>query len=31
MFLGAHVVRTHDVEATARAVRIAEQLRAARR
>jgi dihydropteroate synthase len=31
VFLGAHVVRTHDVAATARAVRIAEQLRAARR
>ena len=31
VFLGAGIVRTHDVAATARAVRIAEQLRAARR
>jgi hypothetical protein len=31
VFLGARIVRTHDVAATVRAVRIAEQLRAARR
>jgi dihydropteroate synthase len=31
VFLGAGIVRTHDVAATVRAVRIAEQLRAARR
>ena len=31
VFLGAQIVRTHDVAATVRAVRIAEQLRAARR
>ncbi|HVP15217.1 MAG TPA: dihydropteroate synthase [Terriglobales bacterium] len=31
VFLGAHVVRTHDVAPTARAVRIADELRAARR
>jgi dihydropteroate synthase len=31
VFLGARVVRTHDVAATVRAVRIAEALRAARR
>jgi dihydropteroate synthase len=30
VFLGAHIVRTHDVAATVRAVRIAEALRAAR-
>jgi dihydropteroate synthase len=31
VFLGARIVRTHDVAATGRAVRIAEALRAARR
>jgi len=31
VFLGAQIVRTHDVAATARAMRIAEQIRAARR
>ena len=31
VFLGARIVRTHDVAATARAVRIADRLRAARR
>jgi dihydropteroate synthase len=31
VFLGARIVRTHDVAATVRAVRIADQLRAARR
>ena len=31
VFLGARVVRTHDVAATVRAVRIADALRAARR
>jgi dihydropteroate synthase len=31
VFLGARIVRTHDVAATVRAVRIAEQIRAARR
>jgi len=31
VFLGARIVRTHDVAATVRAVRIAERLRAARR
>jgi dihydropteroate synthase len=31
VFLGARIVRTHDVEPTVRAVRIAEALRAARR
>jgi dihydropteroate synthase len=31
VFLGARVIRTHDVAATVRAVRIAEALRAARR
>ncbi len=31
VFLGARIVRTHDVAATVRAVRIAEQLRAAKR
>jgi dihydropteroate synthase len=31
VFLGARIVRTHDVAATVHAVRIAEQLRAARR
>jgi dihydropteroate synthase len=30
VFLGAHVIRTHDVAATVRAVRIAEALRGAR-
>ena len=31
VFLGARIVRTHDVAATVRAVRIADRLRAARR
>jgi len=31
VFLGARVVRTHDVAATVRAVRVADELRAARR